>query len=71
MKEKLPLFTFLLVKAASYFPRYRENKKWIDVPAKDSVEARKYIETNYSDWQVSMFWPKAEIRDGKYIHLTT
>jgi len=42
-------FKFFLVK-------YKNKRKNLVIEAKDSVEARQIIQTNYPSWDVSMFW---------------
>ena len=50
-------FMFYLVKTVSYSPRFKQLKKTVVINAENTAAARKSVEVQYPDWQISMFWP--------------
>jgi len=57
MKNK---FIFLIQKTVSWYPRWKQKIKWVEVHAEDVKDAYNKIGINFSDWEVSMFWPKTD-----------
>jgi hypothetical protein len=65
----MKLFTFYLIKYVNWTPRCKRINKTIEIKSNNLCDAYSKVKNDYAGWEISMFWPKSKIINGKYVHL--